>query len=98
MRVELENGDLCRIDFIKERKYKSKRSEKPITLCVIYINDTRYGVAMSTQNPLDKYNKLTGKKLAFERTLENCTYTFTKEDRKRIWAEFWKQFGHLRGK
>ena len=70
MRVQIANT-LLQIDFHKEHRTKGKK-DLIDTFCIIYevLKQKRtIAIGRTNQNPLDKYNKIVGKKIALHRAL-----------------------------
>jgi len=90
------------IVYIDDNKYIVKFTKHPRpndraldTNCKISVLNTKgYEVRTITgfahHNPIDKYNKITGKKLALARALDRKV--FTRSERCLFWEAFYKEF------
>lgn len=91
-----------RVDFVKYQQMQGKRCGCIDTQCIIFESTTnsiafiQKTSVFAVQNPKDKYDKITGKKIALTRALKRAG--FNKSNRIMFWDAFLKTFGTLDGR
>lgn len=98
MRVKLVDGKVLTVIFKKSPRIIFRTRRLMIdTFCFIYDGPDRIGQALAKQNPLDTYDKITGKKISLTRALQcdDCI-ELDKGMRTTIWNAFRATFGFKR--
>lgn len=100
-------GDtVYQIKFVKEMYQTTYHGKKRLlihSLCVIKVDGDDLGEGRANQNVRDRYSKVTGKKIALQRAIDDCPALSTefahapdskcREIRTAIWKKFYETFG-----
>jgi hypothetical protein len=77
---------------IRFKRNRTHQGDGFHTVCSIYRQNgiTFLSAEIAFLHPKDRYNKITGKKVALTKALARYPNMFTKQQRKEIWEGFWK--------
>lgn len=103
MRVEIkakEGVQIVILDILfwrtnKDKRRYQNRKELIDTTCVIFWDGREISRGVAMQNPLDTYNKMTGRKIALTKALVNLRkdMNLVFKMREHIWKVFHQTFG-----